>query len=336
MTDVRPALEPASTTSSCNDGEQFSSLADRQVEQMISEKLMKGYVLCSSGCPMCSTPLVKNQSEEKALSTLKTSLNDQSNKFPIVVNSESFEQPFVPVIGVPFCVVCQAHVVTSELDVDALENSDSFKDKGSILVAMEDDEERRDLLDDDVLNASNDANPAADEHSDDGSSSFTKSLSSILKESESILGRPVDPNRFTTALFCGTTASRQMVSTSPVNDVAVEKEQLSDPYNAVGENEEECVDNAFADALEEDGEETEETERGRYSPLEGVKTQTEDDHGGSAEEESESDGEAKDVEDEDPEEMVVEYSVRYVCLIRACYDWQTLLPNSQIPGRVQT
>lgn len=279
---------------------------------------------------MCSTPLVKNQTEQKApSSTLKNnSLSDQTNRFPIIVNSESFEQPFVPVIGVPFCVVCQAHVVTSELDVDALENSESFKDKGSILVAMEDDEERRDLLDDDVLNVSNDANPAADENSDDGSSSFTKSLSSIIKESESILGRPVDPNRFTTALFCGTTASRQMVSTSPVNDVIVDNEQLADPYNEDGQNEVECEDNAFADALEEEGEEMEEAEHGRYSPIDDMKDQSDDVQGGS-EEESEIEGEDKDVEDEDPEEMMVEYSVRYVWLTRAFHFARQLLSHSQ-------
>ena len=277
---------------------------------MISDKLMKGYVLCTNGCPMCSTPLVKNQTEQRAASLSKDySSGDQSNRFPIVVNSESFEQPFIPVIGVPFCVVCQAHVVTSELDVDALETSESFKNKGSILVAMVDDEERRELLDNDILNDSidhNTVNPAADENSDDGTSSFTKSLSSIIKESESILGRPVDPNRFTTALFCGTTASRQMVSTSPVNDVIVEKEQVSDPYNDIVEFGDECEDNAFADALEEEDMEEmgEEVERGRYSPLDEMKTESDDNQSAAQV------GEVAEEIEEDPDQMMVEYSVR--------------------------
>ena len=282
---------------------------------MISDKLMKGYVLCSTGCPMCSTPLVKNQTEQRTSTGLKSNPSNDSNSiFPIVVKSESFEQPFFPVIGVPFCVVCQAHVVTSELDVDALESSATFKHKGSILVAMEDDEECRDALDDDILNVSNDHNifnPAADENSEDGASSFTKSLSSIIKESESILGRPVDPNRFTTALFCGTTASRQIVSTSPVNVVLVEKEQVSDPYNDIAGVEEEYEDNAFADALEEEDmdELGEEVEPGRYSPLDDMKTESDDNQSVSQIEEVVEE-EVKDIEEEDPEQMMAEYSVR--------------------------
>jgi hypothetical protein len=55
-----------------------------------------------------------------------------------MVLSESFDQPFKPVPGVPICVACQSHVITHESEISILEQCDSLKDKGSILVALKD------------------------------------------------------------------------------------------------------------------------------------------------------------------------------------------------------
>ena len=60
--------------------------------------------------------------------------------------SGSFAQeaaPFSPVSGVPFCVSCNSHVVTRDEDMIALERCHSLKDRGSIIVAI-DNEDRQD------------------------------------------------------------------------------------------------------------------------------------------------------------------------------------------------
>ena len=301
MADFEPDLAPASTTSTDYELAHLTK-GDQNLEQLLSEKLMKGYTLCNGGCPICLTPLIKNELVKKT-NRLTTPLSDPDNKFPILVASESFEQPFTPVAGVPFCVLCQAHVVTSEADVDALEQSESFKDKGSILIALHDDEQRESLDGNNAVEhvpSTPNYNPAADDGSEDGTSSFTKSLSSIMKESESILGRPVDPNRFTTTLFRGTTASRQVVSSSPVNGHAADKEQVSDPYNEdFGGGKDEYDATAFADALEEDAEEVDEDVDEDDDVDEPQASTTDIDE--------EEDGELEDV---DPEDMMVEYSIR--------------------------
>lgn len=296
---MEPALQPVSTSSTDNEVAHIhhaSSAAMNdpyQVEALISDRLMRGYTLLAGACPVCSTPLIKNEMEEAPVKQQRpdpaSSFNDPNNIFPILVSSESFEQPFIPVIGVPFCVVCLSHVVTTEQDVDLLETSESFKEKGSILVAMKEDE----IDDDDETREDSLTNPAAGDdqqqqqlvaannnNNNDDASSFNKSISSIMKESETILGRNpmVDPNRFSTALFCGTTASRQMVSSSPVNadedgedgileentsiiNQQQQQQQVQDPYNDVNNKrigfdgqgvEQEFEDNAFADELEEE------------------------------------------------------------------------------------
>ena len=60
---------------------------------------------------------------------------EEEIEFPILVSSDSFERPFIPVMDVPFCVSCEAHVVTSKKDIKRLEKSESCKEKGSILVS---------------------------------------------------------------------------------------------------------------------------------------------------------------------------------------------------------
>ncbi len=112
-----------------SDGNDIPS--EEEIEQMLSEKLMEGYTLLESCCPVCTTPLIKNavKGNEDGNKTAQV-------KHPVLLSSDSFEKPFKPVDGVPICVVCQAHVVTSESDISILERCESLKDKGSILMAL--------------------------------------------------------------------------------------------------------------------------------------------------------------------------------------------------------
>ena len=117
-------------------------ISDAKIEQMLSEKLIKGYVLMEATCPKCAVPLVKNhQMVPRSLSNLSGDENDPSNMNvvdkAVLLPVESFEQPFKPVDGVPMCVGCDSHVITSETEMTILEQCDALKDKGSIYVALE-------------------------------------------------------------------------------------------------------------------------------------------------------------------------------------------------------
>ena len=155
-----PNVAPVSTSSTqemMDDAKDAveSEVDDGQIEMLLSEKLKQGYTLMESLCPACSTPLVRSNNamgqhqhqQQQHQHFIDLSQGDPE-KFPILVPSQSFEQPFQPVVGVPFCVSCTAHVVTGGKDVDALEQCDSLKDKGSILVALQDTQDDEDEDDD--------------------------------------------------------------------------------------------------------------------------------------------------------------------------------------------
>jgi hypothetical protein len=107
-----------------------------QIEQLLSDKLMQGYTLLEKSCPSCATPLVK---KEAAVEDKSDPTANKAVEIPVLVSSQSFDQPFRPVPGVPFCVACQSHVVTEESEISILERCDSLKHKGSILVALKGD-----------------------------------------------------------------------------------------------------------------------------------------------------------------------------------------------------
>jgi hypothetical protein len=109
---------------------------EAQIEQLLSDKLMQGYVLLEKSCPSCATPLVKKGVEDTD-DPRHNAIKAMDN--PVLVSSQSFEQPFRPIAGVPFCVACQSHVVTEEAEISILERCDSLKHKGSILVALKGD-----------------------------------------------------------------------------------------------------------------------------------------------------------------------------------------------------
>jgi len=116
------------------------AISDAKLEQLLSEKLMAGYVLMEITCPKCPTPLIKNhQIVPKMLSSSSYDEHDTKKVVDkaVLLPAESFEQPFKPVNGVPFCVHCNSHVITQETEIAILEECDTLKDKGSIYVALE-------------------------------------------------------------------------------------------------------------------------------------------------------------------------------------------------------
>lgn len=135
----------------------------KDIESLLSEKLLEGYTLLDTSCPKCVTPLVKKKvptmnfsprsdqpiskdtSITPHISLAYVAVKPQPSSDSMVL-SGSFAQeaaPFSPVSGVPFCVFCNAHVVTRDEDMIALERCHSLKEKGKIIVAI-DDEDRHD------------------------------------------------------------------------------------------------------------------------------------------------------------------------------------------------
>ena len=162
-------LIPISTASSENTPDD-----DTRIEALLTEQLMQGHVLLEAGCPSCNTPLIKarspllqeslsqsqlqlqlqlqlqqiastegnnsiNDSKDYSNLMTNTSINStvKTNTIrPFIIPSHSFETPFTPLPGIPFCVSCHAHVVMTEDNVKVLEGCDTLKDKGQIFVAL--------------------------------------------------------------------------------------------------------------------------------------------------------------------------------------------------------
>ena len=128
----------ATTTVESADIGREEAINDAKIEQMLSEKLMSGYVLMEATCPKCVVPLVKNhQMVPKSLSMDENDGRKINVDDPVILPAGSFEQPFKPVDGVPMCVACNSHVITSEMEIAILEQDGSILDKGSIYVALE-------------------------------------------------------------------------------------------------------------------------------------------------------------------------------------------------------
>ena len=93
---------------------------DELVERLLSERLLAGFVLMETACPVCQTPLVKQEMPEES---------DESHV-------GSMQSNVSPICDIPFCVRCPAHVITDESQVAILEQEDLNKLKGSIHVAI--------------------------------------------------------------------------------------------------------------------------------------------------------------------------------------------------------
>ena len=93
----------------------LSKVDEAHIEQLLSEKLMEGYVLLEKSCPACATPLVKNQDEDDDDEPVEKEID------PVMIPRAKFTEPFHPVQGVPFCVACISHVVTQESEINVLQ-----------------------------------------------------------------------------------------------------------------------------------------------------------------------------------------------------------------------
>jgi len=113
------------------------AIANALLEQRLSEKLMEGYVIMEDVCPKCPlVPLVKNNQKVPKTFESHDLMRKNIMDLAVVVESQSFEQPFKPVNGVPVCVSCNAHVITCEEEIVFLEESGTLKNSGSIIVAI--------------------------------------------------------------------------------------------------------------------------------------------------------------------------------------------------------
>jgi len=116
---------------------------DERVEQLLSERLMEGYVLLEKSCPACYTPLVKDFGDDDDEPMIHKEIE------PIVYTAkESFIEPFVPVQGVPLCVGCTSHVVFQENEAAILAGSGIMKIKGGFMVVEKPAEKAIDLHED--------------------------------------------------------------------------------------------------------------------------------------------------------------------------------------------
>ena len=109
-------------------------LQETEIEEMLSEHLVEGCVLMDKSCPACVTPLLKHTDD------LGTDANDE-NSLKKVKSRETAKstQTLTPIDGVPFCVACQAHVVTSSDEIDKVEEQkQSLKDLVLTALALDD------------------------------------------------------------------------------------------------------------------------------------------------------------------------------------------------------
>jgi hypothetical protein len=216
MDDSVADIIPASTNSSENNPE------DARIESLLTEKLMSGHALLEAFCPSCNTPLIKKKSSESQI-------------------SQSFEPSSSLLPGIPYCVSCAAHVVMTEQDVKLLELCDSLKDHGTILVALGSDVDTVMTMNTESeaaaaveriaarIQATAAAQQVEEVEEDDVD---TPAATTTTRTADSAAAAATDSDKPTlpvSALFCGSTASRQMCTGSPTPSVEQEKQGMRTP-----------------------------------------------------------------------------------------------------------
>eukprot|EP00977_Amphora_coffeiformis_P014335 scaffold3973_cov161-Amphora_coffeaeformis.AAC.4 len=110
-------------------------IQEEEVEIMLSDRLVEGCVLMEKSCPACVTPLLKQmdgllEPDQLGDNSLKRGKSHETSKS---------NQTLTPINGVPFCVACQAHVVTSPDEIQKVEEQkQSLKDMVLTALALED------------------------------------------------------------------------------------------------------------------------------------------------------------------------------------------------------
>ena len=125
---VAAGMSPMGRKSSCRHVE------EEEVEIMLSDRLVEGCVLLDKSCPACVTPLLKQMDGFEADTSGDNSLKKGKSR-----ESSKSNQTLTPIDGVPFCVACQAHVVTSTDEVDKVETQKhNLKDMVLTALALDD------------------------------------------------------------------------------------------------------------------------------------------------------------------------------------------------------
>ena len=109
-------------------------LQENEIEELLSDRLVDGCVLMDRSCPACVTPLLKQVDELVPYPGDDASLKRGKSR-----DTTKSNQSLTPIEGVPFCVACQAHVVTSSDEIDKVEEQkQSLKDLVLTALALED------------------------------------------------------------------------------------------------------------------------------------------------------------------------------------------------------
>jgi hypothetical protein len=103
---------------------------EEEVEELLSAKLMNGFMLLDQPCPKCMIPLVKQPARANSETTIDENPGEEKleNGARIVTNLSMDGIP-KPLRGIPFCVTCESYVVTNPSEARLLEHmkaSDNF------------------------------------------------------------------------------------------------------------------------------------------------------------------------------------------------------------------
>jgi hypothetical protein len=97
-----------------------------EVEELLSNKLMNGFMLIDKPCPKCMIPLVKKPCTQGDVNISTSSISSKSSsgagEFETrIVTNLSLEQIPKPVKGIPYCVICENYVLTCPAESKWLE-----------------------------------------------------------------------------------------------------------------------------------------------------------------------------------------------------------------------
>lgn len=125
---VSVGMSPSGRTSLSRD------IPETEIEELISDQLVGGCVLMDKSCPACVTPLLKQMDELPVEPHDDASLKKGKSK-----DTTKSSLSLVPIDGVPFCVACQAHVVTCNDEVEKVEKQkQTLQDMVLTALALED------------------------------------------------------------------------------------------------------------------------------------------------------------------------------------------------------
>ena len=113
-------------------GSTATLMDEGRIEELLSEKLIHGFLLMERVCPRCVTPLVKQEVGHGLRFKKQCDIN-------------------APVPGVPFCVSCRAHIMTDEADIVRIQRHFHGQAlQGRILIDFQKDPDKlHSLIDDD-------------------------------------------------------------------------------------------------------------------------------------------------------------------------------------------